>query len=156
MRRTRSLRSLVSLAGPPVRHGCRQVRRRRHPGRSRTRTVRRTRSPSRPTRRRGFRSTCTRRARRIVFSLLGDLYLLPIGGGEATRITSGPAYDAQPRFSPDGKWIAFASDRGGIENLWVCDLDGKNARADLDREGQRRSTARRGRRTATTSSGASG
>jgi Tol biopolymer transport system component/imidazolonepropionase-like amidohydrolase len=65
----------------------------------------------------------------IVFSLLGDLYLLPIEGGEAKRITSGPAYDAQPRFSPDGKWIAFASDRGGIENLWVCDLEGKNARA---------------------------
>src|SRR5262249_4704420 len=33
-----------------------------------------------------------------------------------------------PRFSPDGKWIAFASDRGGLENLWICDLDGKNAR----------------------------
>jgi len=67
--------------------------------------------------------------KRIVFSLMGDLYLLPVGGGEATRITSGPAYDAQPRFAPDGKSIAFASDRGGIENLWVCDLDGKNARA---------------------------
>ena len=66
---------------------------------------------------------------KIVFSLLGDLYTLPIGGGEATRITSGPAYDAQPRFSPDGKSIAFASDRGGIENLWVADQDGKNARA---------------------------
>jgi Tol biopolymer transport system component/imidazolonepropionase-like amidohydrolase len=65
---------------------------------------------------------------RIVFSLLGDLYLLPIAGGEAKRITDGPAYDVQPRFSPDGKWIAFASDRGGIENLWVCDLEGKNAR----------------------------
>ena len=66
---------------------------------------------------------------RIVFSLLGDLYWIPIAGGEATRITSGPAYDVQPRFSPDGRQIAFASDRGGIENLWVCDLDGKNARA---------------------------
>ena len=66
---------------------------------------------------------------KLVFSLLGDLYLLPIGGGEATRITSGPAYDAQPRFSPDGTSIAFASDRGGIENLWTCDLDGGNARA---------------------------
>ncbi|HEY3119550.1 MAG TPA: amidohydrolase, partial [Vicinamibacteria bacterium] len=60
--------------------------------------------------------------RRVVFSLLGDLYLLPIGGGEAQRITSGPAYDVQPRFSPDGRWIAFASDRGGGENLWICDL----------------------------------
>ncbi len=66
--------------------------------------------------------------RRIVFSLLGDLYLLPIEGGKATRITSGPAYDVQPRFSPDGKHVAFASDRGGLENLWICDLDGGNAR----------------------------
>jgi Tol biopolymer transport system component/imidazolonepropionase-like amidohydrolase len=66
---------------------------------------------------------------RIVFSLLGDLYLLPLAGGGARRITSGAAYDVQPRFSPDGRWIAFASDRGGIENLWICDLDGKNARA---------------------------
>src|SRR5262245_34860051 len=37
----------------------------------------------------------------IVFSLDGDLYTLPIAGGAATRITSGPAYDVQPRFSPD-------------------------------------------------------
>jgi Tol biopolymer transport system component/imidazolonepropionase-like amidohydrolase len=67
--------------------------------------------------------------KRIVFSLLGDLYLLPIAGGEAQRITSGPAYDVQPRFSPDGTQIAFASDRSGIENLWVCALDGSGARA---------------------------
>src|SRR5262245_21426867 len=66
--------------------------------------------------------------KRIVFSLLGDLYLLPIEGGTARRITEGAAYDVQPRFSPDGKWIAFASDRGGLENLWVADLDGKTAR----------------------------
>jgi Tol biopolymer transport system component/imidazolonepropionase-like amidohydrolase len=66
---------------------------------------------------------------KLVFSILGDLYVLPIAGGEAKRITSGPAYDVQPRFSPDGKWIAFASDRSGVENLWVCDLEGKQARA---------------------------
>ncbi len=66
--------------------------------------------------------------RQIVFSLLGDLYLLTIAGGEARRISSGPAYDVQPRFSPDGRWIAFASDRGGLENLWICDLEGKRAR----------------------------
>ena len=65
---------------------------------------------------------------RIVLSILGDLYLLPVAGGEAKRITSGPGYDVQPRFSPDGKWIAFASDRGGLENLWICDLEGKQAR----------------------------
>ncbi|MEE8218580.1 MAG: amidohydrolase, partial [Vicinamibacteria bacterium] len=67
--------------------------------------------------------------RRLVFSLLGDLYLLPMEGGDARRITSGPGYDVQPRFSPDGAWIAFASDRGGTENLWICDLEGKRARA---------------------------
>lgn len=66
--------------------------------------------------------------KRIVFSLLGDLYLLPIAGGEAKRITKGAAYDVQPRFSPDGKWIAFASDHGGIEALWIADLDGGKAR----------------------------
>jgi Tol biopolymer transport system component/imidazolonepropionase-like amidohydrolase len=65
----------------------------------------------------------------VVFSLLGDLYLVPLSGGAARRITSGPAYDVQPRFSPDGAWIAFASDRGGTENLWVADAQGGNARA---------------------------
>ena len=66
--------------------------------------------------------------RSIVFSLLGDLYVIPAAGGEAKRITSGPSMDVQPRFSPDGRRIAFASDRGGLENLWIADLDGANAR----------------------------
>jgi Tol biopolymer transport system component len=59
----------------------------------------------------------------IVFDLLGDLYTLPITGGRATRITSGMAFDAQPRFSPDGKRIAFISDRSGGDNLWTMALD---------------------------------
>ena len=50
--------------------------------------------------------------REIVFDLLGDLYTLPIAGGEAKALTSGIAWDEQPRFSPDGKSIAFTSDRG--------------------------------------------
>ena len=65
----------------------------------------------------------------VAFSLLGDLYLVPLSGGTARRITSGPAYDVQPRFSPDGASLAFASDRGGSENLWVADALGNNARA---------------------------
>lgn len=65
----------------------------------------------------------------LVFSLLGDLYLLSLEGGEARRITSGPAYDVQPRFSPGGERIAFASDRSGTENLWVSNAEGENARA---------------------------
>ena len=39
----------------------------------------------------------------IVFDLLGDLYVLPIEGGEATALTSGLEWDMQPRFSPDGR-----------------------------------------------------
>ncbi len=65
----------------------------------------------------------------IVFELLGDLYTLPIAGGTATRITSGLAYDMQPRFSPDGRRIVFISDRNGAENVWIADADGSHARA---------------------------
>ena len=62
----------------------------------------------------------------IVFDLLGDLYALPSAGGRATRLTSGMAYDAQPRISPDGKRVVFVSDRSGGENLWILSLDGKD------------------------------
>lgn len=64
--------------------------------------------------------------KRIVFDLLGDLYLLPIEGGKARRLTSGRAFDVQPRFSPDGRQIAFTSDRSGGNNLWRIGVDGKN------------------------------
>jgi Tol biopolymer transport system component len=62
----------------------------------------------------------------IVFDLLGDLYTLPIGGGTATRLTSGLAYDAQPRYSPDGRRIVFTSDRSGGDNVWIMSLDGRD------------------------------
>ena len=64
----------------------------------------------------------------IFFELLGDIYKVPIGGGDATRITDGTPYDAQPRVSPDGKWIAFISDRNGSDNLWIAKIDGKEPR----------------------------
>src|SRR5262249_51634786 len=64
----------------------------------------------------------------IAFDILGDIYTMPITGGAATRITSGPAWDFQPRFSPDGKRIAFTSDRGGTDNIWVMTPDGGNMR----------------------------
>ncbi|MEP7345172.1 MAG: amidohydrolase family protein [Gemmatimonadaceae bacterium] len=62
--------------------------------------------------------------RTIVFELLGDLYTLPIGGGTATRITSGQGYDTQPRYSPDGTKLVFLSDRNGSENIWTANADG--------------------------------
>ena len=62
----------------------------------------------------------------IVFDLLGDIYTIPFGGGEARALTSGIPWDMQPRYSPDGKWIAFTSDRSGGDNIWIMDRDGKN------------------------------
>lgn len=60
----------------------------------------------------------------IVFELVGDIYTLPIEGGEAKLIDGGMAFDSQPKFSPDGKWIAFLSDREGSENVWIMHPDG--------------------------------
>jgi Tol biopolymer transport system component len=62
----------------------------------------------------------------IVFDLLGDLYTLPIAGGEAKRITQGPAFDSQPVFSPVSDRIAFISDRDGADNLWIALADGSS------------------------------
>ena len=59
----------------------------------------------------------------IVFDMLGDIYTMPIGGGKATPLITGLSFDAQPRFSPDGKKIAFVSDRSGGDNLFTMTLD---------------------------------
>ncbi len=69
----------------------------------------------------------------IAFDLLGDLYTIPLAGGEATKLTGGLAWDMQPRFSPDGKLIAFTSDRTGDgdkggDNIWVMNADGSSPR----------------------------
>jgi imidazolonepropionase-like amidohydrolase/Tol biopolymer transport system component len=64
--------------------------------------------------------------RSIVFDLLGDIYVMPIQGGEARAIASGVAWDMQPRWSPDGRHIAFTSDRGGGDNIWTMAADGSD------------------------------
>ncbi|QXQ07622.1 amidohydrolase family protein [Sphingosinicellaceae bacterium] len=64
----------------------------------------------------------------IAFDLLGDIYTMPIAGGMPTRIAEGLAYEQQPRFSPDGKRIAFTSDRGGGDNIWIMNIDGSDKR----------------------------
>jgi imidazolonepropionase-like amidohydrolase/Tol biopolymer transport system component len=62
----------------------------------------------------------------IVFDLLGDIYVVPMSGGEAKALTSGLAWDEQPRYSPDGRFIAFTSDRAGGDNIWVMKRDGSD------------------------------
>jgi len=65
---------------------------------------------------------------RLVFELLGDLYLLPMAGGVAEPLTSGMAFDSQPRFSPDGTRVVFVSDRDGTDNVWTLAVDGSDPR----------------------------
>lgn len=66
--------------------------------------------------------------RTIAFDLLGDIYTMPIAGGTPTRIAEGLAYEVHPRFSPDGRRIAFTSDRGGGDNIWLMNADGSDKR----------------------------
>ena len=60
----------------------------------------------------------------LVFELLGDIYQLPIAGGDAKPIIDGRDFASQPRFSPDGEQLVFVSDRSGEDNLWLADADG--------------------------------
>src|SRR5262249_31584262 len=67
----------------------------------------------------------------IVFDLLGQIYRVSTNGGNAECLTedSGIAMNYHPRYSPDGEMIAFVSDRGGQDNLWVMEANGSNPRA---------------------------
>ncbi len=65
----------------------------------------------------------------LLFDLLGDIYTMPISGGEATPLMTDIAWQMQPKFSPDGKHIAFTSDEDGGDNLWIMNRDGSNGKA---------------------------
>lgn len=64
----------------------------------------------------------------IVFDLLGDIYTMPVTGGTATLLSGGIAWEVQPRFSPNGKYISYTSDKTGADNIWIMNRDGSNKR----------------------------
>ncbi len=64
----------------------------------------------------------------LIFHMLGDIYRVSIDGGQAEALTDDIAWNFQPRFSPDGRSIAFISDREGAENIWIMDADGDNTK----------------------------
>ncbi len=66
--------------------------------------------------------------REIIFDLLGDIYSIPVTGGQAKVLRGGHAFEVQPRFSPDGSRILFTSDAGGGDNIWIMNRDGSGAR----------------------------
>jgi TolB protein len=59
-------------------------------------------------------------------SQYSHLYEKAIHGATMTQVTDGASNDAQPRYSPDGRRIAFTSDRAGHWDVWVVDRDGRN------------------------------
>ncbi len=67
-------------------------------------------------------------ATQIAFEYGGDIWIVSRTGGEARRLTSTPAVEADPYFSPDGRWIAFTSDRSGVEAVYVVSADGDDPR----------------------------
>lgn len=59
--------------------------------------------------------------KQILFRALNDIWLLPMGG-TPQRLVADPSFKCDPAWSPDGKAIVYASDRGGTLDLWVRDL----------------------------------
>lgn len=64
----------------------------------------------------------------IAFTYKGDIWKVPVQGGNAVRLTSQPSYESEPVWSPDGKQIAFASDRAGGSDIYIMSSTGGSAR----------------------------
>jgi len=62
--------------------------------------------------------------RHIAFVYGGDLWVAGRDGGTAWRLTSTPAVESHPHFSPDGRWIAFTSNRMGTDAVYVVSIEG--------------------------------
>ena len=56
---------------------------------------------------------------RVAFVYAGDIWIAPAAGGEARRLTSDDGMEYFPKFSPDGRWIAYVSDESGQDEVYV-------------------------------------
>ncbi len=65
---------------------------------------------------------------RVAIGLVGDIWIVPRSGGEASRATNGGPKASRPRWSPDALQIAFHSNVDGAHSIWVYDLDKGQAR----------------------------
>ena len=63
-------------------------------------------------------------ATQVAFEYGGDLWIVGRDGGQARRLTSTAAIETDPHFSPDGKWIAFTSNRTGSPEVWMVSAEG--------------------------------
>src|ERR1051325_8523118 len=61
---------------------------------------------------------------KVVFTYASDLWIAPVTGGTATRLTAHPGMEVFAKFSPDGKWIAFTGQYDGDEQVYVIPSTG--------------------------------
>ena len=60
----------------------------------------------------------------IAFSYQGDIWLAARDGSSPKRLTNHIGRDVAPRFSADGRWVAFSSDRFGNYDIWLIPVEG--------------------------------
>lgn len=76
----------------------------------------------------GFTPSLSPDGKKICFSYKGNLWTVPSSGGLATRLTIHEGFDGRPRWSPDGKWIAFVSNRSGNQDIFIIPSEGGSPR----------------------------
>ncbi len=79
--------------------------------------------------------------RRAAISIRGEIFTIATDRGDISRITNSYRRDTDPQWSPDGKWIAYASDQSGREEVWVVGADGKGAKKLTDADTEKSSIA---------------